>query len=121
MEIIETTQSNCRTFIVKGKLDVLTAPMLRETIMARIEEGAAQLLINRTLLDYISSAGLRVLYEALAKLEASSGHMALCAVNSNVRRYPRLCNRSGSASTPERQTGAAIPSSGKPSHLTYHE
>lgn len=77
MEIIETTQSNCRIFIVKGKLDVLTAPLLRETLMARIEEGAAQLLVNCTLLDYISSAGLRVLYEALAKLEASRAHGAL--------------------------------------------
>ena len=86
MEIIETTQNDCRIFIVKGKLDVLTAPMLRETILARIEAGATRLLINCTLLDYISSAGLRVLYEALSKLEAGDGRMALCAVNSNVRK-----------------------------------
>ena len=86
MEIIETTQAGVSIILVKGKVDVMTAPALRERILALIDSGRLRLLINGILLDYISSAGLRVLYEAATRLEAGSGRLALCAINSNVRK-----------------------------------
>lgn len=86
MEIIESNRDGCGILIVKGKLDALTSPALREKLLALIDAGARRLLIDGALLDYISSAGLRVLYEAIASLETVSGRMALCAINSNVRK-----------------------------------
>jgi anti-sigma B factor antagonist len=86
MEIIETSRGEIRVLLVKGKVDVITAPALREKIMGLLDGGARRLLINCLLLDYISSAGLRVLYETMTRLEAASGRLALCAVNSNVRK-----------------------------------
>lgn len=86
MDIIENNQQGVRVLMVKGKIDALTAPALRETLASRIDNGDKRLLINCTLLEYTSSAGLRVLYEVLTKLETVSGRLALCAVNSNVRK-----------------------------------
>ena len=71
---------------VDGRIDAVTSPQFRQKIMTLIDEGHMRLVIDCALLAYISSAGLRVLYEALNKLEASKGKIAICRANEDVRR-----------------------------------
>ena len=51
-----------------GRLDTITAPALDKTISSDIE-GAKQLVIDFKSLEYISSAGLRVLLGAQKKMQ----------------------------------------------------
>jgi len=65
----------------EGRLDTVTAPQLEEVIK---EIGAATLLtFDLEKLEYISSAGLRVLLSA-QKMMNKQGEMKLCNVNDTI-------------------------------------
>ena len=51
------------TFVLKGRLDTTTAPELEKELKASMD-GVTALIIDMAALDYISSAGLRVLLSA---------------------------------------------------------
>lgn len=68
---------------VCGRLDTVTAPQLEEQIKENIN-GVTALVFVCDGLDYISSAGLRVLLSA-QKIMSRQGSMVLRGVNSSVR------------------------------------
>ena len=66
---IEIKRNAAETIIeVAGRLDTSTAPMLDKAINEDIE-GTKDLILDLKGLDYISSAGLRVLLTAQKKME----------------------------------------------------
>ena len=71
---------------LKGKLDALTSPAFREQLIVAIDQGERDILLDCSDLDYVSSAGLRVLFEAAFKLQELSGRFDCCSVNPNVRK-----------------------------------
>lgn len=70
------------TFTLWGRLDTLTAPDLEKEIMASIDR-ISELIIDFKGLDYISSAGLRVILSSL-KLMNKQGSMKLVNVSDQV-------------------------------------
>ena len=71
MDIKTTVEGTSATFAVEGKLTVQTAPDLEAAIDAAPAE-AADLAIDLTEVDYVSSAGLRV-FVAAQKLAMKRG------------------------------------------------
>ena len=71
MDIKTTVEGTSATFAVEGKLTVQTAPDLEAAIDAAPVE-AADLAIDLTEVDYVSSAGLRV-FVAAQKLAMKRG------------------------------------------------
>ena len=67
---------------VDGRLDTTTAPQLEEEIKAGID-GITELVIDFSDLEYISSAGLRVLLSA-QKIMNKQGSMKLTGVNDTI-------------------------------------
>jgi anti-anti-sigma factor len=57
----------------EGNLDTNTAPDAQERLDALLDQGSTMVLIDFEALDYISSAGLRVLLATAKKLRGSSG------------------------------------------------
>ena len=82
MEIKTTIDGTAATFAIAGKLTVQTAPEL-ETVLRTGLEGVRSLLLDFTGLDYISSAGLRVLLGA-QKVMNRQGEMKLRGVNETI-------------------------------------
>ena len=81
---IEIKKSERETVIeVVGRLDTITAPVLEKTISENIM-GAQGLILDFTGLEYISSAGLRVLLGAQKKMK-DNGSMKLVGVCEEVR------------------------------------
>jgi len=70
------------TLILKGRLDTVTAPAL-EGELKECLEGVKKLVLNFQSLEYISSAGLRVLLVA-QKAMNQQGEMVIRNVNENV-------------------------------------
>jgi anti-sigma B factor antagonist len=70
------------TLVLSGRLDTSTAPELEAEVNAVIE-GTENLIFDLTELDYISSAGLRVLLSAL-KMMSKQGSMKITNVNESV-------------------------------------
>ena len=71
------------TFIVEGRLDTLTSPQLEGEINNIIVE-AKKLVFDLAKLDYISSAGLRVLLGAAQQMDGK-GEMTLIHVSEAIR------------------------------------
>lgn len=67
MDINKVKEGNSLTLDVIGRLDTLTAPQLEKEIEAEIA-GVKILTLNMAQLEYISSAGLRVVLSAHKKM-----------------------------------------------------
>lgn len=86
MEILEFRKGDVHILGLSGKLDAASSPELREKVVALIGDGSHRLLLDCSSLEYISSAGLRVLFEAAYKLEELGGAIACCSAVPNVKK-----------------------------------
>ena len=68
----------------EGNLDTNTAPDAEEQLKALAKQGATKILVNFEKLDYVSSAGLRVLLATAKGLQASDGSLRICGLNETV-------------------------------------
>lgn len=68
-----------------GNLDTNTAPEAESQINAQLDGGADKILIDFKDLNYISSAGLRVLLATAKKMMASGGKLKICSLNKTVQ------------------------------------
>ena len=80
MEIVKTANENVLNVALSGRLDTTTAPQLEEELVL---EGVSELNLDFAELDYISSAGLRVLLAA-QKVMNKQGAMKILNVNSDI-------------------------------------
>ncbi len=71
------------TLVLSGRLDTSTAPELEAEVKASVE-GTENLIFDFEELDYISSAGLRVLLSAL-KMMSKQGSMKITNVSESVK------------------------------------
>jgi anti-anti-sigma factor len=69
---------------ITGSLDSTTAPEAQKSLDA-VVAGAKKVLLDFSGLDYISSAGLRVLLGAAKQLRASGGTLGMFGLNQSVR------------------------------------
>ena len=72
------------TLEITGRLDTTTAPNL-ETVINEISEDTKELIFNMAELEYISSAGIRVLLSAYKKMNQSGSIMRIEKANEMVR------------------------------------
>lgn len=70
-------------FRLKGRLDTTTAPEL-EAVFKEQREGASELELDFGELEYLSSAGLRVLLAAFKEMKKQEGRMVIKNVNEEV-------------------------------------
>jgi len=89
MDISVENQSNALVFVIKGRLDGSTAPELQETLMSQLG-GAPVIIIDCAGLDYIASAGLRVLLMATKECKKSRRSFGLCQLQEDVQEVFRI-------------------------------
>lgn len=66
--------------VVRGEVDVYTAPVLRARLTELIDGGARRVVVDLGGVDFLDSTGLGVLVGALKRLRAAGGSLALvCA------------------------------------------
>ena len=83
MNIIKNSTGKNLEIALEGRLDTMTAPELEKELKAEME-GAETLVLDFEKLDYISSAGLRVLLSA-HKVMSSRGGLKITHVNEIVQ------------------------------------
>ena len=77
-------QQNALVVMICGRLDALTGPDHEKKLKQVVENGAHRLVLDMTTLDYISSAGLRVLLTVLKAIQENRGQLVLAGVGPNV-------------------------------------
>lgn len=82
MKIYENREKETLLLQLEGRLDTTTAPQF-ETVIKEKTSGITDLQIDMEKLEYISSAGLRVLLGAAKKMN-KQGSMVVRNVNSGV-------------------------------------
>ena len=82
MTIEKKINGESATLIVSGRLDTQTAPELEAELDAVIS-GLKELTFDMTNLEYVSSAGLRVILKAQKAMNAQ-GSMKLTGVNDSI-------------------------------------
>lgn len=80
MKIAEKKQGSIVIFQVEGRLDSTTSPDLEKKILGAITEGSHDVVLDLSLLEYLSSAGIRLLVQCHKELEKQAGHIVLSAV-----------------------------------------
>lgn len=85
MEIESKVGNGFTILAIKGRLDAVSAANAESTLNGVIDAGAVNLAVNLSGLDYVSSAGLRVLLVIAKKLSRQNGKITLYGLQSNVR------------------------------------
>ena len=85
MEIIEEKENDTTVFKLNGRLDSNTAPEFDDKISTSIDNGVRFIVVDCQALDYITSAGLRILNKTAKKLKPVNGKVVLCAMEDYVR------------------------------------
>ena len=85
MQISVKTTNEVKVLAFEGRLDTQTSPDAQQQLTRLIEEGETKILVNLEKLDYISSAGLRVLLVVAKKLKANAGELRICSLNAVVK------------------------------------
>lgn len=83
MEIVKTQNGSTLDLAIIGRLDTTTAPQL-DAVVSDSLGGVTELLLNFEKLEYVSSAGLRVLLAA-QKAMNKQGTMVIRNVNSDIQ------------------------------------
>jgi stage II sporulation protein AA (anti-sigma F factor antagonist) len=69
----------------EGQINSANAAGVEADLMARIEKGANKLVLDLSRLEYISSAGLRVVLVLAKTLKQKAGTLVLCSIQPHVR------------------------------------
>lgn len=82
LNINKTTENGTVVFTLAGRLDTTTAPELEQEVKSSLS-GVSELVMDMNKLDYISSAGLRVLLSA-QKIMNKQGAMTIRNANDTI-------------------------------------
>ena len=83
MNITEKNEGATSILLIEGRLDTTTAPALEAKIKG-LEGSVQNLILDLASLEYVSSAGLRVLLGAQKYYKSVKGSMVLRNVNKDI-------------------------------------
>ena len=82
MNIVKTNEGTRLTLALEGRLDTTTAPQLEAEVKGTLA-GVTELVLDFSRLEYLSSAGLRVILAA-QKIMNKQGEMVVHHVNETI-------------------------------------
>ena len=85
MEISTRQHGHAWIVTLAGSLDSMTSPKAQQELEAILSGGAQRIAVDFSALDYISSAGLRVLLGVAKKVKATGGAVRTFGLNQTVR------------------------------------
>jgi anti-anti-sigma factor len=85
MEIFEEQAGGALVVAPRGRIDSVSSGELERHLVSRLDAGARRVVIDFASVDYISSAGLRVLLLAARRLKPPAGTLVLCGLAPSVR------------------------------------
>jgi len=85
MEVGLVKEGGAMVFSLRGRLDAVTSPEVEEMTRDWLAAGETKMVGDLSELEYISSAGLRVLLMLVKSVRASGGDLCLFGLQPNVR------------------------------------
>ena len=85
MEITSREVEDKTVASVNGRLDAVSAPEFQNQLLALVDQGAKELLLDFAGVDYISSAGLRSILVVAKKLRTGQGMLSVAMLQDTVK------------------------------------
>ena len=85
MNLNQQTVGDVAVVEISGRVDSVQAPKLHERVAALMTEGQRAILLDLSKVEYISSAGFRVLLLLARQAGQSGARLALCGLSPKVR------------------------------------
>ena len=85
MEITQKEENGIVSITITGRLDADSSPEAEKVVNEALEGQTKRVLFNLAALDYLSSAGLRVLLSAAKEMRKRDGKLVLCSLNEFVK------------------------------------
>ena len=84
MDISSEIKDNITVVRLEGNLDTNTSTDAQEYLNKAIDGGASKVIVCFDKVDFVSSAGLRILLATAKKLGAGGGALRVCGLNETV-------------------------------------
>ena len=84
MDLQQESVGDVTVLAITGRVDSTTAPVLQEHLISVVDAPQARVLVDFSRLDYISSAGFRVLLLSAKRSESTGSRLVLCGLSSKV-------------------------------------
>ena len=85
MDIQSQEKNQALVISLAGSFDALTADQARNAIGAQIDAGQQRIVLDLSQVDFMSSAGVRVILEMLKSARGTGGDLRLAAARSSVK------------------------------------
>jgi anti-sigma B factor antagonist len=85
MDLSEERMDQVTALSVKGRIDSTTAPQFGQKIESAVAVPSGRLVVDLRDLEYISSAGFRVLLVAAKRADETGSRLVLCGLSPKVR------------------------------------
>jgi len=82
MKVVKNSENGKLTVAVEGNIDTVTSPTLEAELSL---DGVSELVMDFAGVEYVSSAGLRLLVKAFKEMSARGGAMKIANVRPIVR------------------------------------
>lgn len=84
MQLQEIDHPTATVFRIKGRLDATSTTELEQKVLLSLDRGITYLIMDFSELEYINSAGLRVLVMGYQRLQPSGGQIFVCGVRDYI-------------------------------------
>jgi anti-anti-sigma factor len=85
MEIIEDKKGEILILELNGRLDTITSNNLEKRFLSVLDREEKKVVVDCSKLEYVSSAGLRVLLMVSKRLRVSNGKIVLSSLKDQVK------------------------------------
>ena len=85
MKIVSRDDSSATIISVKGRIDAMTSPDFENYLSNLLKQEKNNLIINLGELEYISSAGLRVILSVAKTVKANQGNLLFCGLQGSAK------------------------------------
>jgi anti-anti-sigma factor len=90
MQIADSRADGVVAVAPAGRIDTTTAPALEQHLLGLLTGGERRIVVDFSGVDYISSAGLRVMLVLARRVRDANGHLGLCGMGDAVRQVFQL-------------------------------
>ncbi len=90
MNVNSETVGDINIVTPSGRLDSMTAPSFESELLSRTEESTDGVIVDFTDLDYVSSAGLRIMLMAAKRMKAASRKLIICGLSDSIHDVFRI-------------------------------
>ena len=85
MQITTRDVNDVKVVQIEGELDTGSSPEAQQQLDQLREQGVKKILLDMTKLDFISSAGLRVVLATAQELKQAGGDLRVCSLNESIK------------------------------------